>query len=81
MVGTSGSRGLLLPSVVTSARSFPSRTCGTEVLEEQNIICTRPATRSVKACGSPLYGTCTSSIFASEAKYAVETIPVVLPVA
>ena len=81
MVGTSGSRWLRLPSVVTSGRSLPSRICGTEVPEEQNMSCTRPATRSVTACGSPLYGTCTIWILASEAKYAVETMPVVLPVA
>ena len=81
IVGASGSSGLRLASVVTSARRRPSRICVRDVLEEQNMSCTRPASMSVIACGSPLYGTCTSSIFASEAKSAVETMPLVLPVA
>src|SRR5262245_908436 len=81
IVGTSGSRLLLLGSVVTTARSLPSRICGIDVPEEQNINCTRPATRSVTAWGSPLYGTCTRLILACDAKNALDTIPVVLPVA
>ena len=81
MVGTSGSMWLRLPRVVTSGFRRPSRICAIEVPDEQNMSCTRPATRSVTACGSPLYGTCTIWMPASEAKYAVETMPVVLPVA
>jgi hypothetical protein len=54
IVGTSGSSVLLFGSVVTSARSLPSRMCVIDVPEEQNMNCTRPATRSVIACGSPL---------------------------
>jgi hypothetical protein len=52
--GTSGSKALRFGSVVTTACRRPSRTCGTEVLDEANMSCTRPATRSVMACGSPL---------------------------
>ena len=81
MVGTSGNIWLRRASVVTSARSLPSLTCGTEVLDDANMSCTRPLIMSIIAWGSPLYGTCTISIFASEEKKAVDTIPVVFPVA
>jgi hypothetical protein len=52
--GTSGSSGLRLSSVVTSARSLPSRMWGATVEYELIIMCTCPLRRSVTAGGSVL---------------------------
>src|SRR2546422_892285 len=74
IVGTSGSSGLRLESVVANARSLPSFTCASPVVGVASIICTRPATRSVMPAGSPLYGTWTISMPASELICANDTI-------
>ena len=51
MVGSSGNSALRLMRVTPSARNAPAWTCGMPVVKSTNIIDTRPASRSVRACG------------------------------
>ena len=53
-VGTCGSAALRLGRVTARARSLPSRMCGSTVPPETTITWVRPASRSVRAWGSPL---------------------------
>src|SRR5947208_12805570 len=61
MVGTSGNDGERAFPVTASARSLPSRICGTTGGMELNTTGTWPATAAATAGPAPLYGTCTTS--------------------
>ena len=79
-VGTSGRSGLRFGSMVASARSRPSFTCGSAVPGVANAICTRPPRRSMVSGASPLYGTCTMSSFSMVFSCAVVMMLKLFPV-
>src|SRR5262249_31807410 len=60
MVGRAGAVLGRLLAAEASALSLPALTCGITAEAGENITETRPASRSVTACGLPWYGTCTS---------------------
>ena len=80
IVGTSGTAGERLGLVMPSARNLPLCTCGTAACATTNIICTCPASTSVTAGATPLYGTCTmlipaDSLKSSAASWVVVPVP------
>src|SRR5262249_23544692 len=80
-VGSSGMRVERLSRVTASARSLPALTCGKAVVRSANIIDTRPASTSLRAGGTLLYGTCSMSTSAQCLSVSPATTPDVLPLA
>ena len=81
IVGSSGKSAERLIRVSASARSVPALTCGIPVERSANIIETRPASTSLSAGGTLLYGTCSMSISAHCLSVSPATTPEVLPLA